>query len=867
SSDNHIRNNNASSNRFGIFLYASEGNNIMGNNASYVLRKWNWHSVGVQLVESHGNNIEDNDLMGNLYGINLDRSNGNDVADNNPWNNDIGVFLEGSSWNNFTENDFLHNDIGIRLGYYTENNTLYHNYFVLNYENAEDFSEYIREDWVIVPTGRKNIWDNGYPSGGNFWDDYAGRDMYHGPNQDSLGSDGIGDTPHSIYKIWEGYPVPNKFEDRFPLTQLWATVQPVEKPPVAMAGGPYAGYEGSPVFFDASGSHDPNGDRLEYRWDLDNDGEWDDGWSSSPIKPHTWEDDYAGTILVEVSDGSATSTDTSSVTIINVAPTVSVGDDRTINEGDPMFFGAAVSDPGMDELTYEWSFGDGHKSAEISPTHTYEDDGVYTATLTVTDNDNGMGSDSLTVTVQNVNPTVSLGPDSLTVTEGETIPLYAFAMDVCPADVLSYEWDLDGDGVFDDGTEQSVEWTAGDDGVYTVSVRVTDDDGGQETDSTDIIVSNVPPIVDATVTSNRVNEGELAYFFGDQTDPGPDTFTYFWEFGDGHTSTEQNPTHTYTDPGTFTVTLTVTDDDLGEGSDTIHMMVESIPPVATATVDQNPVGEGVEVHFSGEATGSGTDTYTFYWNFDDGGTSTEQNPSYTYLEDGVYVATLKVTDDDGDTDTTWIVMHIDDREPTADAGPDKSVTIIDEVTFDGSGSSSYPDAIVSYEWDFDDGETASGETVKHTFGEIGTYTVTLTVTDDDGSVDIDTAVVKVLAPGVELIVGEIEFTPPSPLDVGVDVTISSDITNYGNTDASNVIVRFYDGDPDENDDGKPDNDAEQIGDDITFTSIVSEETVEVSVTWTSTLGYHDIYLWADPDDYIPEYDDTNNQAFDMIVVG
>ncbi|MCK4444413.1 MAG: hypothetical protein KAW09_07705, partial [Thermoplasmata archaeon] len=50
-------------------------------------------------------------------------------------------------------------------------------------------------------------------------------------------------------------------------------------------------------------------------------------------------------------------------------------------------------------------------------------------------------------------------------------------------------------------------------------------------------------------------------------------------------------------------------------------------------------------------------------------------------------------------------------------------------------------------------------------------------------------------------------------------------------------------------------------------SIVSEETVEVSVTWTSTLGYHDIYLWADPDDYIPEYDDTNNQAFDMIVVG
>ena len=650
-----------------------------------------------------------------------------------------------------------------------------------------------------------------------------------------------------------------------------ATTAVLSTGPMANGDGPYNGNEGSPISFDASASYDPEGASLQYRWDFEDDGVWDTSWSNSPFAVHTYDDDYSGKLRLQVSNGLFTDDDWPDVTVSNVPPSVSVGDDMTINEGDTIHFSAIAFDPSpLDVLTYEWDtdndgqFDDGTGQ---SISWNGDDDGSQQISVRVTDDDGGIGTDSLIVTVSNVAPTVSLGPD-MTINEGVTVGLSATASDPGVNDVLTYEWDTDNDGQYDDDTGQSISWNGDDDGTGLISVRVTDGDGGVGTDSLTITVNNVAPIADADVSQNIVDEGVPVNFYGNQYDPGADTFTYYWTFGDTGWSTDQNPVHTYVDDGVYTVTLTVTDDDLGSGTDTILMTVNSAPPIATASADLNPVDEGVEVQFTGGVSGPAGDTHTYYWDFGDSiGTSTEQSPTYTYMDDGVYVASLTVTDDDGDSDTAWTIMFVNDLGPTADAGPDKSVTVIDVVTFDGSGSSSYPDTIVSYVWDFDDGETASGMIVTHTFDEIGTYEVTLTVTDDDGSTDTDTAMVKVLVPGVELIPSEVVFSPPSPVDIGVSITISSEITNYGNTDASSVIVRFYDGDPDENDDGKPDSGAVQIGSDITFTTILSEQTVSVSVTWTSTAGYHDIHVWADPDDYIPEYDDTNNQAHSMIVVG
>ncbi len=95
-------------------------------------------------------------------------------------------------------------------------------------------------------------------------------------------------------------------------------------PPVANANGPYMGAEGSSITFDASQSYDANKDILQYRWDFNNDGAWDTEWLTTSTANYTWTDDYTGSVKLEVSDGTFTATDSASVIVSNVAPTVEI---------------------------------------------------------------------------------------------------------------------------------------------------------------------------------------------------------------------------------------------------------------------------------------------------------------------------------------------------------------------------------------------------------------------------------------------------------------------------------------------------------------------------------------------------------------
>ncbi len=125
---------------------------------------------------------------------------------------------------------------------------------------------------------------------------------------------------------------------------------------------------------------------------------------------------------------------------------------------------------------------------------------------------------------------------------------------------------------------------------------------------------------------------------------------YAWSFGDGGTSTEQNPSHTYAAGGTYDVTLTVTDDDGDTGTVTKQVTVAE-PPNQAPEADFSSSVDGLTADFTSSATDADGTVEEYAWTFGDGGTSTEQNPSHTYAAGATYDVTLTVTDDDGDTGT------------------------------------------------------------------------------------------------------------------------------------------------------------------------------------------------------------------------
>ena len=123
------------------------------------------------------------DLTNNVQGLLLAYTNESKIIGNNPANNSAGIYLWASSNNTLSDNNLTNNDIGIAT-YYSDNNSIFHNSMNNPTQTDAQYST--------------NIWDDGYPSGGNRWSDYNGTDTYSGPYQNETGSDGLGDSGYTI---------------------------------------------------------------------------------------------------------------------------------------------------------------------------------------------------------------------------------------------------------------------------------------------------------------------------------------------------------------------------------------------------------------------------------------------------------------------------------------------------------------------------------------------------------------------------------------------------------------------------------------------------------------------------------------------
>lgn len=148
----------------------------------------------------------------------------------------------------------------------------------------------------------------------------------------------------------------------------------------------------------------------------------------------------------------------------------------------------------------------------------------------------------------------------------------------------------------------------------------------------------------------------------DENDPD-DELTHSWDLGDGNTTTEPTPTHSYADDGSYNVTVSVEDPDGYETTETLTLAVANVAPSLTASADTTP--DSLEVRFDGQAEDPDGRVGSVRWNLGDGNTTTETSPTHTYDTGGTYEASFKATDDDGDTRTEPVTVHVN-RFPTLD---------------------------------------------------------------------------------------------------------------------------------------------------------------------------------------------------------
>jgi PKD repeat protein len=285
-----------------------------------------------------------------------------------------------------------------------------------------------------------------------------------------------------------------------------------------------------------------------------------------------------------------------------------------------------------------------------------------------------------------------------------------------------------------------------------------------------MVSANEPPIANAEPKYQEIYEGEEAWFSANGSyDPDGYIVYYEWDFGDGSYGYGVETSHIYNTPGNYTVWLTVYDNENGSARDYVMVVVHSMgntnsPPTAVAYPDYQVVAAGEDAWFYGGLS-SDSDGYivSYEWNFGDGNIGYGINITHKYTAPGFYNVSLTVTDNEGATDTDYCVVEVTGTSgkypPVSIPNPESQTVNVGEPAFLYGGSSYDPDGyIVSYEWDFGDGNFGSGENVSHAYTTPGEYTVSLTVTDNDNMTDSEIC---------QVIVEENIPAPPTDLDANL----------------------------------------------------------------------------------------------------
>jgi PKD repeat protein len=365
--------------------------------------------------------------------------------------------------------------------------------------------------------------------------------------------------------------------------------------PGADAGGPYTGTVDEPVTFDGSGSFDADGTIVLYEWDFESDGVFDFS-STVPMATHVYTTEFMGTLTLRVTDNDGRmSTDTAPVEVqarVNQPPVLQTIADQSMDESATLTVPVSALDPERTLLTLSVSglpafasfTANSNGTGALVFTPGFTDAGIYPLTVSVTDGSLTTFS-TFTLTVKDVNrrPTANAGGPYVA-HEGDPVLLDGTGSSDPDGDSLDYRWNfVDGTA----GSGSTVTHAYADNGIYIPVLTVTDPSGLNHTGTSVVTVTNVPPMVDVGLNAT-IHQGDTFSRTGSFTDPGADTWTATIDYGDDaggqplalHPDKTFALSHTYTESGLFTVTVTVLDDDGGVGSDTmmVSVLAQNRPP-------------------------------------------------------------------------------------------------------------------------------------------------------------------------------------------------------------------------------------------------------------------------------------------------
>lgn len=305
-------------------------------------------------------------------------------------------------------------------------------------------------------------------------------------------------------------------------------------------------------------------------------------------------------------------------------------------------------------------------------------------------------------------------------------PVSVNFQDQSSGNVTSYLWDF-GNGNTSTKKNPSAIYTQP--GTYTVELTVNN--GQSQETKTDFITIYANPQADISVSSNGGCAPKTINFSDASQEGSGPIQKWTWDLGDGTIVNQQNPTHQYQNKGSYDVSLVVEDVNGCTDNITKSSLIDiTQTPTADFTSNDSISCEApLQVQFSEKAQSS-TNTLSYQWDFGDGGTSTQPNPTHNYQNNGIYDVSLKVTDAAGCKDSIIKKNYaIVDQEEAEFSISDNSGCVPHQVSLSNLSSPNIPGS--NYEWNFGDGNQSQAKNPTHQYQKAGTYDVQLKVTFED----------------------------------------------------------------------------------------------------------------------------------------